>query len=113
MSAPVSKFVTVLLGAADAVKELVAAPETGSGLSVYIQAIHWSIAIAAAQRVAVGKAGGTAAETVLDFAASASGVGTRRFGGNGWKLTAETALSADPASAGPEISFIVEYNIAL
>ena len=113
MSQVISKYATVLLAAADADKTLVAAPDAGSGLSIYVQAIHWSIAIAAAQRTKVGKVGGTDAQQLLDFAASASGVGTRRFGGNGWKMPAETALGADPAAAGPEIAFIVEYNVAL
>jgi hypothetical protein len=109
----VSRVIAVLLAAANSTKVLVAAPAADSGLSIYIQRIHWSIVTAAAQLTKVGEDGGGEDDQLLEFAESAAGNGTRDFTGVGFKLPAETALSAKPASAGPAIHFVVEYTIEL
>lgn len=102
---PNSTFANVALGTGDTSKALIAAPSTGYCISVLV--IHWDITTAAAQAVSVGD--GTS--NPLKFAASASGNGTRRFGSNGMKLAAATALTATPAAAGPAINFVIEYTI--
>jgi len=103
-----STITPVLLAAADASKSLIAAP--GVGMAIAVQAIHWSIVTAAAQLVKIGVSAGTEAQQLLEFAASASGNGSRFFSGRGFILPSNTALTAVPAAAGPAIHFIIESN---
>lgn len=96
------------LDTGDAVKALIAAP--GAGFRLRIFSIAWSVRTAAAQVIDVGVAAGTAAQQFLSIPASSAGYG-QIVCPPGFVLPANTALSADPAAAGPAVQFIVEYIV--
>lgn len=94
--------------AADTTRALVAAPGVGSRIRVY--SVAWTPRVAAAQIVDVGVDGGTVAQQVASIPASAATPGGI-VSEAGFPLPENTALSAKPAAAGPEISFLVEYVV--
>jgi hypothetical protein len=94
--------------AADATKAIVAAPGVGSRLRIF--AVTYSIRVAAAQVIDLGVDGGTPAQQMGAIAASAVAPG-QILSEAGFTLPENTALSAKPALAGPEVQFLVEYII--
>jgi len=90
----------------DAVKELIAAPGAGYALRIFY--ILATCVTSAAQQVDVGKAAGTVAQQIMSIPSSGTAP-TIYESWDGFLLPENTALSADPAAAGPAWQFIVEY----
>lgn len=89
-------------------KELVAAPAAGYRLNIFY--VLATCKTAAAQLIIVGESGGGVTKQIMTI--PASGVAPVLFdSSDGFLLTAATALSAVPASAGPAWSFVIGYTI--
>lgn len=93
---------------AEAVKVLVAAP--GAGFQLRIFSVLATCVTAAAQQIDVGVAGGTVLQQLFSIP-SGSAVPVDYWSEEGFLLPANTALSADPAAAGPAWQFLIEYII--
>lgn len=100
--------VSTQLAVGDASKILVAAP--GAGLAIRVFKIIPSVLTAAAQAIQVGVNAGGITQQLLAIAASVT-LATIFDSDEGYRLPANTALSAVPAAAGPAVNFVVEYVI--
>lgn len=102
------KTIAARLLAADAVRALIAAP--GAGLAIRVFYCLATVVTSAAQQVDVGVAAGTVAQQFMSLPASAV-LPVEFRSEEGFVLPANTALSADPALAGPAVQFFIEYTI--
>jgi hypothetical protein len=100
--------VAVKHAAASVSQALVAAP--GVGFKLRIWRLMWNVRIAAAQIVDIGVNAGTDAQQLAAIPASGVQPGWMEFDA-GFDLPPNTALSSVAALAGPEIRYVVEYNI--
>lgn len=98
--------ISARLLAGDAVKTLIAAPGADRRLRIF--SILATIVTAAAQQIDVGVAAGTVDQQIFSIPASAT-VPTDYWSDWGFVLPVNTALSADPAAAGPAVQFLIEY----
>lgn len=98
----------VTMLAADASKEIVAAP--GAGKKIVVHSIQGSILVSAAQACDIEDTSGT--EELIRFAASPTAhMQFARKWDNGYPLTTNEALLIKPAAAGPSVHVTVEYWI--